>query len=171
MPPEPSWSCRETQSNSSVQFEFRKSRKSIAVSDRSTFRGCNIRTRRGAARSRADSEPYRLSKTGTRHRGSLQHIAADIGSCGDHDWLERQPDETLDCFSGSGGCISQHKLANSSSCADAAIAGLQSESATRVSGLPFRLFDHNSKARHCPSADEREAPLRWVRYPSRAAPA
>src|SRR5205814_1359352 len=83
--------------------------------------------------------------------------AADIGSCGDHDWLERQPDETLDCFSGSGGCISQHKLANSSSCADAAIAGLQSESATRVSGLPFRLFDHNSKARHCPSADEPEA--------------
>src|SRR6266478_609427 len=118
VPPEPSWSCRETQSNSSVQFEFRKLRKSIAVSDRSTFRGCNIRTRRGAARSRADSEPYRLSKTGTRHRGSLQHIAADIGSCGDHDWLERQPDETLDCFNGSDGCVSQHQLANSGSCAD-----------------------------------------------------
>src|SRR5258705_11585830 len=82
-------------SNSSVQFGFRKSRKSVAVSDRSTFRGCNIRTRR----SRGDSESHRLSKTAARYRRSLQHIADDLWRCGDHDWLELQPDETVDCFS------------------------------------------------------------------------
>jgi predicted acyl esterase len=46
-----------------------------------------------------DSESDGLSKTPIRHRRSLQHIAADIGRCRHHDWLERQPDEALDCFS------------------------------------------------------------------------
>src|SRR5258708_29753996 len=93
--PEPSRSWETAHSNSSVQFGFRKSRKSVAVSDRSTFRGRDIRTRR----SRRDSESHRLSKTAARYRRSLQHIAPDLWPCGDHDWLERQPDETVDCFS------------------------------------------------------------------------
>src|SRR5260370_25124947 len=92
---EPSRSWETAHSNSSVQFGFRKSRKSVAVSDRSTFRGRDIRTRR----SRRDSESHRLSKTAARYRRSLQHIAADLWRCGDHDWLERQPDETVDWFS------------------------------------------------------------------------
>src|SRR5258707_15282403 len=92
--PEPSRSWETAHSNSSVQFGFRKSRKSVAVSDRSTFRGCDIRTRRPTGH----SESHRLSKTAARYRRSLQHIAADLWRCGDRDWLERQPDETVDCF-------------------------------------------------------------------------